>query len=215
MWFCNISKHNSDKIKGYQVRTTVNGKEVQPFFGGLSEASLQAALKERNRIWKENRIIARNILVAPLKGTVKSGESSSGWHGIYDKTEVERSGAACDVYAVHLRNLATGKPTNRAFRKHLYKNSEQALREAKALRKRNIDAFNKMAEEYNADIYKEAFKLADQEVKKLKPCLHDVIGFDEKRWQKIFKKHFPFGLESNIDPATALTEKPKKTAKNK
>ncbi len=202
MWFCNISKHNSDKIKGYQVRTTVDGKEVQPFFGGLSEASLQAALKERNRIWKEHRIIARNILISPLKGTVKSKESSSGWHGIYDKTEVERSGAACDVYAVHLRNLATGKPTNRAFRKHLYKNPEQALREAKALRKRNIEAFNKMAEDYNAGIYKDASKLADQEVKQLTPCLHTVVGFDEKRWQKIFKKHFPQGLESNIDPAT-------------
>jgi hypothetical protein len=207
MWFCNISKHSSDKIKGYQVRTTIDGKEVQPFFGGLGEASLQAALKERNRIWKEHRIIARNILISPLKGTVKSKESSSGWHGIYDKTEVERSGAACEVYAVHLRNLATGKPTNRAFRKHLYKNSEQALREAKALRKRNIEAFNKMAEDYNAAIYKDASKLADQEVKQLTPCLHTVVGFDEKRWQKIFKKHFPQGLESNIDPATVAKSK--------
>ncbi|MBL4607247.1 MAG: hypothetical protein JKY01_05390 [Pseudomonadales bacterium] len=207
MSFCNISKHDSDKIKGYQVRATVNGKEVQPFFGGLSNESLKEALKERNKIWKKNGIIARNVLMSPLKGTVKSKASSSGWHGIYDKTEVERSGAACDVYAVHLRNLATGKPTNRAFRKHLYKTPEAALREAKSLRKRNIEAFNSMVEEYNASIYKDAVKLADKEVRQLKPFLNDVIGFDKNRWDKVFKKHFPTGLESNIDPKIVVKAK--------
>ena len=207
MWFCNISKHDSDKIKGYQVRATVSGKEVQPFFGGLSNESLKAALKERNKIWKKNGIIARNVLMSPLKGTVKSKESSSGWHGIYDKTEVERSGTACDVYAVHLRNLATGKPTNRAFRKHLYKTPEAALREAKSLRKRNIQAFNNMVEAYNEKIYKAAIKLADKEVRQLKPFLNDVVGFDQKRWGAVFKSQFPNGLESNIDPKTAKTTK--------
>jgi len=207
MWFCNISKHDSDKIKGYQVRATVDGKEVQPFFGGLNNESLKAALKERNNIWKQNGIIARHVLMTPLKGTVKSKESSSGWHGIYDKTEVERSGTACDVYAVHLRNLATGKPTNRAFRKHLYKTPEAALRQAKALRRRNIEAFNNMVEEYNDSIYKDAVKLANKEARQLKPFLNDMIGFDKKRWDKVFKKYFPSGLQSNIDPKTSKTTK--------
>ncbi|MBV1872246.1 MAG: hypothetical protein KUG83_06830 [Gammaproteobacteria bacterium] len=207
MWFCNISKHDSDKIKGYQVRATVLGKEVQPFFGGLSNDSLKAALKERNKIWKKNGIIARNVLMTPLKGTVKSKESSSGWHGIYDKTEVERSGTACDVYAVHLRNLSTGKPTNRAFRKHLYKTPQAALREAKSLRKRNIEAFNSMVEAYNTKVYKEAVKLADKEVRQLKPFLNDVVGFDQKRWNTVFKAHFPNGLDSNIDPKTVKEKK--------
>ena len=213
MFFCNISQHNSDKIKGYQVRATVNGKEVQPFFGGTTDTSLKAALKERNQIWKTNGITARNILMNPLKGTVKSKESSSGWHGIYDKTEVERGGSACDVYAVHLRNLVTGKPTNRAFRKHLYKKPELALREAKALRKRNIEAFNLMVADYNEIAFSEAMKFANKEVRQLEPCLNELVGFNKKRWDKVFKKHFPKGLNSAIDPKTVETKASTKVKK--
>ena len=182
--FLNISRIESESVNGYQVKYSVNKREYQPFFGFTDENALKKCLQARNELYRELGF-PKAILLSEIPINVRSPNSSTGWHGIYDREEVDyRRGTSVSVISISIRNLKTGKPTNRSFRKSHYKTEKACLNAAKRFRRENLAAYNAIVRKYNELVIAGAEQLIEEEVKTLKSRLHTLKGFDAKLWQQ-------------------------------
>ena len=180
--FLNISRIESESVNGFQVKYSVNKREYQPFFGFTDANALKKCLMARNELYREYGF-PKAILLDEIPINVRSKKSSTGWHGIYDREEVDyRRGTSVSVVSISIRNLQTGKPTNRSFRKSHYKSERACLNAAKRYRKENLATYNAIVREYNELVIADAQRLIKEEVKTLKSRLHNLRGFDPKRW---------------------------------
>lgn len=182
--FLNISRIESESVNGYQVKYSVDKREYQPFFGFSDKDALKKCLLARNALYREHGF-PRAILLEEIPISKRSAKSSTGWHGIYDREEVDyRRGTSVSVISVSIRNLESAKPTNRSFRKLHYKSDQACLNAAKRFRKLNLAQYNAIVRRYNESVIKEAEVLMEEEVETLKPRLNKVKGFDSQRWEK-------------------------------
>jgi hypothetical protein len=184
--FLNISRIESESVNGYQVKYSVNKHEYQPFFGFSDKDALKKCLQARNALYREYGF-PRSILLKEIPINKRSSKSSTGWHGIYDREEVDyRRGTSVSVISVSIRNLETAKPTNRSFRKAHYKSDRACLNAAKRFRKNNLTKYNAIVRRYNDSVVQEAEHLMEEEVRTLKPCLNHLKGLDLDRWNKAY-----------------------------
>lgn len=186
--FLNISRIESESVNGYQVKYSVDKHEYQPFFGFSDKDALKKCLQARNALYREYGF-PRSILLKEIPINKRSTKSSTGWHGIYDREEVDyRRGTSVSVISVSIRNLETAKPTNRSFRKTHYKSDRACLNAAKRFRKNNLTKYNAIVKRYNDSVVKEAERLINEEVKTLKPCLNHLKGLDLGRWNTAYEQ---------------------------
>lgn len=192
--FLNISRIESDSVNGYQVKYSVAKREYQPFFGFADEDALKHCLMARNALYREHGF-PRSVLLEEIPISKHSSKSSTGWHGIYDREEVDyRRGTSVSVISVSIRNLQTAKPTNRSFRKQHYKTEKACLNAAKRFRKNNLTSYNAIVRRYNESIVNEAEHLIDEETRTLESHLHQLKGFDPARWGRAYEQEM--GRES-------------------
>ncbi len=186
--FLNISRIESESVNGYQVKYSVDKHEYQPFFGFSDKDALKKCLQARNSLYREFGF-PRSILLKEIPINKRSTKSSTGWHGIYDREEVDyRRGTSVSVISVSIRNLETAKPTNRSFRKTHYKSERACLNAAKRFRKNNLTKYNAIVKIYNDSVVQEAERLIDEEVKTLRPCLNPLKGLDSERWNRAYEQ---------------------------
>ncbi len=200
--YCNITKIPA--YNGYQIKLNVPGVDpYQIFFGGICQNMLKECLSERNSLYKKHNILPKGILIKLLDGPNKSISSSSGYRGIYDHCYQEKNGSEIDVFNVSLRNLNTGKPTNRSIRKHHYRSNASAIKYCINLRKANIDCYNSIVGIYNNMLFLDCMKVAKQESIDLRPRLGLFIKFDRERWDRARDTAFPDGFINTIEPVRA------------
>lgn len=200
--FSNISQANYKNVKGSQVKVTFNKKELQPFYGNSSQCGkdeqLREALLRRNDIWSKLGITSRHILKEPLKLCIYSNTSNIKIHGLTKSTHTERRKnrefKQTDVIGACIRNLETGRATNRKFTIHLFKNEHAAINRAKSVRDQNIRIYNNIVNVYNEIILIEAKKLAKKEAIILKPLLHRLKKHSQAIWKESIKIAYPNGL---------------------
>jgi hypothetical protein len=189
--FLNISRIESESVNGYQVKYSVDKREYQPFFGFSDKDALKKCLLARNALYREHGF-PRAILLEEIPISKRSTKSSTGWHGIYDREEVDyRRGTSVSVISVSIRNLESAKPTNRSFRKLHYKSDQACLNAAKRFRKLNLAKYNAIVSRYNESVIKEAEVLIDEEVETLEPRLNKLKGFDPQRWEMAYELEIP------------------------
>ncbi len=197
--FCNIT--DIPRYNGLQIKLNVmQVKPYQIYFGVICKESLKKCISKRNDLYRKHSVLPKGILLKKLTGPVKSKTSSSGYHGIYDHIYLEKTGDEIAVFSVSLRNLVTGKATNRSIRKHHFSSDIAAKKRARELRRTNINHYNSIIDVYNDMLFNDCIKIADQEMKDLKPRLHLFIKFDRARWNMARDTIFPNGFINNIEP---------------
>lgn len=191
--FININRLDATNVKGFQVRIN----DYTPFVRDLTEESLKKAIGIRNQYYIDNHYYVPQICRQPNELSKKDNTRTTGWHGLSYTTPNE-VGAPL-VISCSVRNLRTGKPHTYSTRVHLFKNETAAMKHARSVRDKNVKQYNAIVEIYNEMAFKELIKAAKAEHKTLQPHLHELKGFDQKRWDKAVKKIFPMGFVSSIE----------------
>ncbi|MEL0082762.1 MAG: hypothetical protein VW985_06955 [Gammaproteobacteria bacterium] len=183
MDFMNITRAIGEYVNGWQVKYKVDGVEHQPFFGlSTYEDALKRCILARNDLYLEYGF-PRAIQIRELALDARSARSNTGWAGIYQRTEVSRSGAETEVLSISLRNLHNGNATNTHLRINRFDSYDECLDEALKMRRENAQAYNAIVREYDRLNAIEANKLMELEVTTLKPHLQQLKGRDPERWQ--------------------------------
>jgi len=195
----NIRTINSESVTGYQVNISAFGECYQPYFPGLNNKSLRSALKARNKLYKKLNIGPRYAILQKLPLPVKGADTNTGIYGIAERVRTERNGSEYVAYVCRMRNLITGRASNKEIRLYLYRSKKKARNAAIALVNANAEAYNKVVDRYNKMALRELFKVAEAEAVSLKPRLYKLNERSQKRWDEAFKKVFPRGLNDPID----------------
>jgi len=179
----NITRAIGEYVNGWQVKYKVDGIEHQPFFGiSTYEDALRRCLIARNELYLEHGF-PRAIQIRELALNARSSRSNTGWAGIYQRTEVSRTGSETEVLSISLRNLRNGKATNTHLRLNHYDNYQACLDAALKMRIENAKTYNAIVHEYDRLNAADAIKLMEKEVATLEPHLPTLKGHNLDRWQ--------------------------------
>lgn len=205
--FANVRHQKGEGIdyEGYQITFLSRSSD---YVSASRPGALKEVLTRRNAVYRASGRLHTSLMRKYAEGGVTESEDSNG------------DGKRVPCFRVQLRNLETGKPAQRIFRFRLpntpkvvkLKSGEKAkrpplqakstaLRNARALRKANVEAYNAMVDDFNELVFAEGIKLAESEARTLKPKLNKLKKLEQKRWKRLFTKHFPDGLENVVDPS--------------
>ena len=206
--FANVRHQKGAGIdyEGYQVTFLSRSSD---YVSASRPGALKEILKRRNECYRESGQLHTSLMRKYAEGGVTESEDSNG------------DGKRVPCFRVQLRNLETGKPAQRIVRFKLAKtpksakvkprvarknsapvpSKRQALLKAKALSAANLEAYNAMEDSFNELVFEAGIKLAESEVRTLKPKLNKLKKLEEKRWAGVFAQHFPDGLTNPVDPS--------------
>lgn len=199
--FRNIRKVDCPTALGYQVTLTTGGRCYEPFIPGSTDVSLRAALRVRNELYVKHNTGPRLALLRPVTPPVKKEGTTSGYTGVYQYETIEKNGSKHPVFGCNVRNLSTGKSSNKGIRIHLYPSYRTALKEAVELTTENNIEYNRIVDQYNKLILPaiHTAAAAEAEAEVLTPLLGALVGFNKLCWSKAKRILYPDGIIDPID----------------
>lgn len=196
-FFVNINRvKNLGEGGGYQLRLVNEtvGYNTQ-WFRGMNDASLKRALRARNRFYCENDYMPCGIFVRRVLPPEVIPESVTGYSGLCLYVSATRAGNPYCL-AAKVKNLKSRKQTNVEFvvSKLAFKRSKE-FKAALAVRRVNVNQYNRIVDEYNRQRFKQFMPIARKEIQTLIPELNKNFTFDKTLWKKSLKTIFPKGLK--------------------
>lgn len=177
---------------GYQVTVPCARQRA---FNGHKRSSLREALEHRNALYYRLGVLPRRTLLETLPAKRRSAEpSNTGLRHIS-----RRVNDGCDVFAVRVRNLFTAGPWTVRVLLHHHRSERAALREARALLRANLDAYNAIVKLYNERRREQVFRAAELEARRLQPRVTRLMGLDLALWRACRRAVFP-RLVHAVDP---------------